>query len=212
VWDGQLQALDPATITEDLSHSWMMGPEQPMSPSQGVTQPDETKQGAYSWCKAPRLDGRVVEVGALARQVVDGHPLIRALVAQSGGNVRNRIIARLLEIARVLIEMEQWVSALVVGQPYCSFGSLPSEGTGVGLTESARGSLGHWLRVSRGRIASYQIVAPTTWNFSPRDGGGVPGALEQALAGTPVVAGERDPVLVQHIVRSFDPCMVCTVH
>ncbi len=212
VWDGQLQALDPDTITEDLSHSWMMGPEQPVSPSQGVTQPDETKQGAYSWCKAPRLDGRVVEVGALARQVVDGHPLIRALVAQSGGNVRNRIIARLLEIARVLIEMEQWVNALVAGQPYCSFGSLPSEGTGVGLTESARGSLGHWLRVGRGRIVSYQIVAPTTWNFSPRDGRGVPGALEQALAGTPVAAGERDPVLVQHIVRSFDPCMVCTVH
>ena len=30
------------------------------------------KAGAYSWCKAPRLDGAVVEVGALARQVVDG--------------------------------------------------------------------------------------------------------------------------------------------
>ena len=25
-------------------------------------------------------------------------------------------------------------------------------------------------------------------------------------------AGEKDPVSVQHIVRSFDPCMVCTVH
>jgi len=24
--------------------------------------------------------------------------------------------------------------------------------------------------------------------------------------------GEKDPVAVQHIVRSFDPCMVCTVH
>jgi len=24
--------------------------------------------------------------------------------------------------------------------------------------------------------------------------------------------GETTPVSVQHIVRSFDPCMVCTVH
>ncbi|WP_371136725.1 nickel-dependent hydrogenase large subunit, partial [Hydrogenophaga sp.] len=24
--------------------------------------------------------------------------------------------------------------------------------------------------------------------------------------------GEKTPVSVQHIVRSFDPCMVCTVH
>ena len=63
-----------------------------------------------------------------------------------------------------------------------------------------------------GRIERYQIVAPTSWNFSPRDAGGSPGALEQALVGTPVQAGEATPVAVQHVVRSFDPCMVCTVH
>lgn len=212
VWDGALRALDVNEIAEDLSHSWMKGPEQPVPPSQGVTQPDAEKLGAYSWCKAPRLAGQVVEVGALARQVVHGHPLIRGLVAASGGNVRNRIVARLLEIASVLIEMEGWAKSLRVGEPYCAFGTLPAAGSGVGLTESARGSLGHWVQVERGRIASYQIVAPTTWNFSPRDSNGTPGALEQALAGTPIETGEHDPVLVQHVVRSFDPCMVCTVH
>ncbi len=62
------------------------------------------------------------------------------------------------------------------------------------------------------RIANYQIVAPTSWNFSPRDAAGTPGALEAALVGAPVQPGEDTPVAVQHIVRSFDPCMVCTVH
>ncbi|HNN47177.1 MAG TPA: nickel-dependent hydrogenase large subunit, partial [Azospira sp.] len=38
------------------------------------------------------------------------------------------------------------------------------------------------------------------------------GALEQALAGLPVAAGDPSPLVVQHVVRSFDPCMVCTVH
>ena len=33
-----------------------------------------------------------------------------------------------------------------------------------------------------------------------------------ALVGAPVLPGETTPVAVQHIVRSFDPCMVCTVH
>ncbi|NVK60523.1 MAG: nickel-dependent hydrogenase large subunit, partial [Rhodobacteraceae bacterium] len=28
----------------------------------------------------------------------------------------------------------------------------------------------------------------------------------------PVGEDERTPVAVQHVVRSFDPCMVCTVH
>ena len=41
---------------------------------------------------------------------------------------------------------------------------------------------------------------------------GVAGALEQALVGTEVGGDGKDTVAVQHIVRSFDPCMVCTVH
>ena len=41
---------------------------------------------------------------------------------------------------------------------------------------------------------------------------GTPGALEQALVGTAVGEGESVPLAVQHVVRSFDPCMVCTVH
>jgi hydrogenase large subunit len=89
---------------------------------------------------------------------------------------------------------------------------LPDEGHGVGLSEAARGALGHWLVVRGGRIANVQIVAPTSWNFSPRDAQGTPGALEQALVDAPVREGEKTPVAVQHIVRSFDPCMVCTVH
>jgi hydrogenase large subunit len=68
------------------------------------------------------------------------------------------------------------------------------------------------VQVRDGRIAHYQIVAPTTWNFSPRDSAGTPGPLEQALVGLPVGEGEAMPLAVQHVVRSFDPCMVCTVH
>jgi hydrogenase large subunit len=96
--------------------------------------------------------------------------------------------------------------------PYCLPCDLPQNGLGIGLAEAARGSLGHWLEIHQGRIRRYQIVAPTSWNFSPRDALGQPGALEAALVGAPVQSGESDPVAVQHIVRSFDPCMVCTVH
>jgi hypothetical protein len=39
-----------------------------------------------------------------------------------------------------------------------------------------------------------------------------PGALEMALQNAPLQNSEPTPVAVQHIVRSFDPCMVCTVH
>ena len=209
---GELLPLVPEEIAEDLSHSWMSGPEVPLPPVSGVTHPAPDKDGAYSWCKAPRLGGEVVETGALARQMVSGHRLIRDLVQRHGSNVKNRVIARLLELALVVPRMEEWTRSLAPGDPFCHHGGMPEETFGVGMVEAARGSLGHWLAVSSGRIANYQIVAPTTWNFSPRDAGGTPGAVEQALIGAPVRTGESTPVAVQHVVRSFDPCMVCTVH
>ena len=107
---------------------------------------------------------------------------------------------------------ERWLAALSPREPFFHADRLPADGDGTGLTEAARGALGHWVSVRHGRIARYQIVAPTSWNFSPRDATGTPGALEAALEGAPVREGEDTPVAVQHIVRSFDPCMVCTVH
>jgi len=210
---GQVLALDSASIREDLSHSWMVqNGGQPQHPSSGKTEPSLDNPDGYSWCKAPRLAGEVVETGALARQYINGHPLIVDLVENSGGNVRNRMIARLLELALVVPMMQQWVKEIDLNEPFCNHGTLPDVASGVGMMEAARGSLGHWLSVRRGKIENYQVIAPTTWNFSPRDHNEVPGPLEQALEGAPVRDGEKDPVSVQHIVRSFDPCMVCTVH
>jgi hydrogenase large subunit len=206
VWDGGLQALDEAAIAEDLSHAWMRG--ETAHPWQGMTAPDEAMAApGYSWCKAPRLGGQSFEVGALARQVVDGHPLARAL---AGGGVLARVAGRLLELARTQAVMEALVAGITPGARFISQGRLPREGQGAGLVEAARGALGHWLRIEGGRVAGYQIIAPTTWNFSPRDAGGGPGPLEAALEGLAVEG--PGALAVQHVVRSFDPCMVCTVH
>ncbi len=132
------------------------------------------------------------------------------MVRAGGGSVHARVVARLLEIARTTIALDGWLRALDPEARFATPDRDPSKGAGIGLVEAARGSLGHWLKIRDGRIENYQIVAPTTWNFSPRDGNDVPGALEQALQDLPVEGPES--VLVQHVVRSFDPCMVCTVH
>jgi hydrogenase large subunit len=208
---GRATPLDTAAITEDVAHSWMLGPA--AHPFAGQTVPDtEMRDTGYSWCKAPRLAGATAETGAFARQLIDGHSLAESLLADGRANVRARVVGRLLEIALTVPAMERWVQELAPGEPYIARGKLPDSAEAEGLTEAARGALGHWLVIRKGRIASYQIVAPTTWNFSPRDAAGVPGPVEEALAGAPVLPGETTPVAVQHIVRSFDPCMVCTVH
>jgi hydrogenase large subunit len=211
VWrEGTLVPLDVAAITEDVSHSWS-GSGDPVSPASGRTTPYADKEGAYSWCKAPRLAGRPAETGALARQAVAGHPLARDLITDGGGSVRGRVVGRLLEAARLLPLIEEWIGAIRPNEPFNRTGELPRDGEGAGLVEAARGGLGHWVRIRNGRIDGYQIVAPTTWNFSPRDAAGVPGPLEQALVG--IATGESDPSpAIYHVVRSYDPCMVCTVH
>ncbi len=206
---GASTPLDPGAISEDTRHAWLAAGK-PRHPAVGETVVDADNPDGYTWCKAPRYDGTVAEVGALARQAVAGHPLARDMIERHGASVSARVVARLLELASVLPAMEGWVKAMVPGEAFCAHASLPDECQGAGLVEAARGSLGHWLSVRRGRIDRYQIIAPTTWNFSPRDAADRPGPLEQALVGLP--AGPNAPPTVQHVVRSFDPCMVCTVH
>ncbi|OIQ84519.1 periplasmic [NiFeSe] hydrogenase large subunit [mine drainage metagenome] len=210
--DGRVAPLDLDGLREDVSHGWMQGGA--LHPARGQTRPDADKPMAYSWSKAPRLDGLSCEVGALARQAVNGHPLIADVLACGGwqGSVHDRVVARLLELAQLVIAMEGLIAALNGDGPYCLEHGAADRAEGAGLAEAARGALGHWLRIENGVIAGYQIVAPTTWNFSPRDADGNPGPLEQALEGTLLEPGVNPPLMVQHIVRSFDPCMSCTVH
>lgn len=209
---GKLEALSPVDFAEELSHSWYVG--DAAHPDQGATRPDADRKDAYSWAKAPRVAGAPVEVGAVARQVVAGHPLLEELVGNGPANVYVRIVARLVESARIVLLMEDWAKRLM---PLASVNlddpiAPQNDGAGVGLVEAARGSLGHWVRVKAGHIQHYQIIAPTTWNFSPRDGTQKPGAVEFALEGTPVAETDQNAAMVQHVVRSFDPCMACTVH
>ena len=218
LWDERsatLSAPDLAGLTEDHRHAWLAEDGVPRHPAQGLTRPDADKPGAYTWNKAPRLHGLPAETGAIARRLAAGHGLVRAAVARCGGTVYTRVLARLLELAVVVPQMEQWLAAIQPREPFhatAPSAGHPGDGSGCGLTEAARGALGHWVRIEHERITRYQIVAPTSWNFSPRDAQGTPGPLESALVGTPVQDGERTPVAVQHVVRSFDPCMVCTVH
>lgn len=211
LWEnGVLSTLNTDDIVEDVSHAWMLGGA--AHPTAGQTVPDEDMSDpGYSWCKAPRLSGRTIETGAFARQVVDGHPAALDL-ARSGSSATSRVAGRLLEIARMQMLLESWTAAIIPEERFMDTVALPKDGSGEGLVEAARGALGHWVSIANGKIDRYQIIAPTTWNFSPRDASGMPGPVEAALVGARVAEGEDTPLTVQHIVRSFDPCMVCTVH
>jgi hydrogenase large subunit len=107
--------------------------------------------------------------------------------------------------------MESWLLGIKPGEPTFVEYEIPEESTGVGLTEAARGALGHWIEIKRKKISLYQCVVPTTWNASPRDDSGNPGPMEQAIIGTKI-RDKDNPFEIVRIVRSFDPCLACAIH
>ena len=106
--------------------------------------------------------------------------------------------------------MRGWLGSLRTGSPVYADGTVTS-GSGVGLTEAARGALGHWVLASSGKISRYQVITPTCWNTSPRDSQNVPGPMEKALIGV-TVADANQPVEVLRVIHSYDPCLACAVH
>ena len=216
--------LKPDKIAEEVKHSWYTDSISGRHPSQGDVVPDEEKSGAYSWLKAPRYDGMVFEVGPLARIMVNyvaGNPVVKSLVdsALSQANLKpdkmfsvmGRNLARALETKIIADSMVNWILELKPGEPaYISY-EIPQEAMGVGLVGAARGALGHWIDIKEGKIANYQVITPSTWNISPRDDRGQPGALEQAITGTKI-KDEANPFEIVRIVRSFDPCLACSIH
>jgi len=240
--------MDQEKITEQVARSWYSypgsGEATALHPYQGVTDANYTgptppyqwleTNGKYSWLKAPRYDGAVMEVGPLARVLVayaSGVPAVTKVVNSTLKKLGvgpaalystlGRVAARALESAIVVEQLSAWVDEL---DHNMTFGDLriadtakwdpsswPSSARGFGPHEVPRGALGHWVEISDGTIKNYQAVVPTTWNASPRDAQGQPGAYEQALVGTPVADPTR-PIELLRTVHSFDPCLACAVH
>jgi uptake hydrogenase large subunit len=207
-----IAALDPEKITEDVTCSFFKDtPGHPFE-SRTLADPDTTAAGKYSWAKAPRYDGQPAETGPLADLLMADNPLFVNAVRTNGANVLIRELARMVRPAMLLPAVGQCIDGMAHADAQFYTDALkPLTASSVGLVTAPRGLLGHWLVIHDGRIANYQVITPTTWNGSPRDREGTPGPWEQAIMGTEV-RQPGDPVEVEQIVRSFDPCLVCTVH
>ncbi|MBI4860259.1 MAG: nickel-dependent hydrogenase large subunit [Candidatus Riflebacteria bacterium] len=209
----RVRPFDQMKIVEHTDYSWYKPSEGGKHPEEGETEPYATGHEGkrYSWAKAPRYEGAPAETGPLAEMIVAGSPLFADLVNRGGSSVLVRELARLTRPCELIPAMEMWLTEAVGDGTYYKAPTEIATGEGYGLTEAARGALGHWVRIRNGFIEHYQIITPTAWHASPRDASGVRGTTEEALVGT-AVADPANPVELGHVVRSFDHCLVCTVH
>ena len=225
-------------VTESIARSYYKGDHQ-KHPFQGETDPafsEWNPEGKYSWVKAPRFEGKPMQVGPLSQVLVGfalGHERTRfwaTRVLDTAGAIAKakltpavlhstlgRIAARAIRCA-VLSDMAQKHWKLLVeniGKGDTKIFNAPSfpagEARGFGFHEAPRGVLSHWIVIKDGKIDNYQCVVPSTWNAGPRDGKGQMGPYEASLVGNPMANPEL-PLEALRTVHSFDPCLACAIH
>jgi hydrogenase large subunit len=242
-----VQEVDQEKIAEYVAHSWYdytAGDSSALHPWDGETNPDYTgpeppyqflnTDSKYSWIKAPRYDGKAMEVGPLARMLVayaKGQESVKQAVDTALGKLGvgpealfstlGRLAARGIETLVVAEKLVGWTDELAANAAagdlqICNTekwepSTWPAEARGWGHTEAPRGGLGHWIVIKDEKIENYQAVVPSTWNGSPRDATGAMGPYEASLIDTPVAEPEQ-PLEILRTVHSFDPCMACAVH
>jgi Ni,Fe-hydrogenase I large subunit len=182
--------------------------------------------GKYSWTRSPRYAGQVMEVGPAARVVntykAGSNPQLTSLVDQLNRelgigiedypSVMGRHLSRGIMSSLIIDRLKHDLAQVEPGRLAYEEYDVPRNAQGMGLTEATRGGLAHWIETDGdGRIANYELIVPTTWNISPRDADGRPGAVEKMLIGTQL-NDPNNPMELARIVRSTDPCMACSVH
>ncbi len=227
-YDGNsYQIFEQKKIMEHVNHSWYkeVPPMHPFDQSAPIPTPSQNMKntdfnGKYSWSKAPRYGGQAAEAGPLARAIMNANPankdfqikdpLFGDIMDKMGPSVFVRNLSRMHEAVTLYTHIHEWLGQIRLDD---EFYIKPEErdGQGFGATEAVRGALAHWIDIKDGVIKNYQIVSPTTWNVGPKDDKGQMGAIESALIGTKI-EDENDPIEVGLVARSFDSCLVCTVH
>jgi len=239
---------DHNLVKEYITSSWYEysgGDEAGLHPWEGETKPKYTgpkppweylqDEKKYTWMKAPRYEGRVMEVGPLARVLVahaSGHKDTQVMVKELMDRLNvgpaalfstlGRVAARGLETVLLSRRLSHWYDALVArikGGDTRTFNGdkwepekWPAKAQGYGFLDAPRGALGHWVQIEGGKISRYQCVVPSTWNCSPRDGKGQMGPYEAALVDNHPLVRPDQPLEILRTVHSFDPCMACGVH
>ncbi|GAB3198833.1 nickel-dependent hydrogenase large subunit [Nocardioides hungaricus] len=246
-----VRPFDPGLIEEYVASAWYTyqdGDDAGLPPARGETTVDYTgpelpwtwlgDQDRYTWSKAPRYDGRAVQVGPVARVLLayaQGHERTVELVDEALGRLRIRRAQLNSTAGRILCRAIEAVTAseLMVDSTYATFtaniargrtdvfnpdkwepDSWPDEAvSGYSVLEVARGNLTHWCTVEDGKVARYQAVVPTTWLGGGRDAAGRPGPYEYSLAeGAHPLVRPDQPLEPLRTIHSFDPCMSCAVH
>jgi len=225
--------FDETKITEEIDRAWYKDNEVHYTDlNEDGTLKTAKNSDKYSWVKAPRYDGNTMETGPLARVLISykkDNTLIKSFVDEFLGDTDLELIdlstsvgrnaARAIETGYICEYIFKLVSRLIQNIKYYDtetwvkfdFNSLNKEAKGRAFFEVPRGTLSHFVNIKEQKIENFSVIAPTTWNATPKNLDGKRGAYEEALVGL-TIADTSKPLEVLRVLHSFDPCLACAVH
>jgi quinone-reactive Ni/Fe-hydrogenase large subunit len=228
-----IQEFDESKISEEVDRAWYKGDKVFYTDlNEDGSLKTEKNDDKYSWIKAPRYDGKVMESGPLARVLISykkENKLIKSFVNEFLEDTNLELIdlsttvgrngARAIETSYICEYIFKLVSRLIQNIKYYDtetwtkydFESLNKDTKGRALLEVPRGTLSHFVSIKEQKIDNYSVIAPTTWNATPKNFDGVRGAYEEALIGVKIQDTTK-PLEVLRVLHSFDPCLACAVH
>jgi uptake hydrogenase large subunit len=146
-----------------------------------------------SFAATPSLEDRAPETGAFARHW--------RKTDFSAGALAARFEARMIDLLEAIDLMEHADGQDKPGE----LAVAPAAREGFAAVETSRGRLYHWVRLtSAGRVKSYEIVAPTEWNFHPA------GPFVGALLGAALQRRNAEREIAQ-LAGLLDPCVAFRV-
>ena len=225
--------FDESKISEEIDRAWYKDDEVHYTDlNEDGTLKTAKNDDKYSWIKAPRYDGKTMETGPLARVLISykkDNMLIKSFVDEflkdtdlelmDLSTTVGRNAARAIETSYICEYIFKLVSRLIQNVKYYDtdtwvkfdFSSLDKDTKGRAFFEVPRGTLSHFVNIKDAKIENFSVIAPTTWNATPKNLDGVRGAYEEALIGLKIEDTSK-PLEVLKVLHSFDPCLACAVH
>ncbi len=121
-------------------------------------------------------------------------PLLQQLRSRHGNGLLPRLVARLTELAQLSMALQPETGVADEDAPVCA------QNPAIGQVTAARGQLLHRVQLDGERVARYQILAPTEWNFHPQ------GVVAMSLASLQGDAAQIESQ-ARLLINAIDPCV-----
>jgi coenzyme F420-reducing hydrogenase alpha subunit len=129
------------------------------------------------------------------------HQFIKQLVNVHGNGVLTRAVSQLLEVFELLNKVKHDYRDIEPENISYNIQLPVLETSALVQLEAARGRLVHQLSIENEKIKTYQILAPTEWNFHPE------GVLNNMIKSLSFTDKEDLIKRVKLLVNAIDPCV-----